>query len=81
MDNVQALTPCPKEKERLKELYSYRILDTAFEKDFDELVELAAKICGCPISAITFVDKERQWFKAKKGDAIRETTREISFCA
>lgn len=69
------------EFERLNDLYKYDILDTPPEKDFELLVQIATEICGCPIAAITFIDKERQWFKAKAGDNVRETPRNISFCA
>ncbi|HUQ66682.1 MAG TPA: GAF domain-containing protein [Flavitalea sp.] len=66
---------------RLRDLYSYAILDSVPEPDFEELAELAANISNCPIAAITFIDQDRQWFKAKVGDKVRETPRDISFCA
>ena len=62
------IAPIPaNEDSRLKDLYYYELLDTAAESDFDELVELASQICKCPISLITLVDKDRQWFKSKTG--------------
>jgi signal transduction histidine kinase len=69
------------EEARLQELYSYTILDTAPEQEFDDLVALASQIYGCPIAAITFVDKNRQWFKAIKGIGVSETDRKIAFCS
>ena len=69
------------EKERLLELYSYDILDSNPEPDFDDLVELAAQLSECPIASITFVDKDRQWFKARIGDAAKQAPRNGSFCA
>ncbi|MCS7005329.1 MAG: SpoIIE family protein phosphatase [Cytophagales bacterium] len=69
------------ELERLNNLLSYNILDTPSEQDYDEIVSLASQICEVPISLITFVDKERQWFKAKIGIQACETSRDISFCA
>ena len=68
---------------RLQDLYSYGVLDTEKEKDFDELLEVAAHIYGCSIAAITFIDRERQWLKSKIGIAedVRETSRDIAFCA
>ena len=74
--------PLPDNEElRLKNLLSYDILDTPEEKDFDELLQLAAQICCCSKAMITFVDKDRQWFKAKKNITEKETIRQISFCA
>jgi signal transduction histidine kinase len=69
------------ELERLKTLYSYHILDTLPEKDFDDITKLASEICGTSISAITLVDKDRQWFKSEVGLDKKETPRDISFCA
>ncbi|WP_338373493.1 GAF domain-containing sensor histidine kinase [Marivirga tractuosa] len=68
------------ENERLKELRRLNILDSEQEKDFDELVELASIICGVPISLVTLVDADRQWFKSKKGVSVDSTHRDVSFC-
>lgn len=62
-------------------LRSYNLLDTAPERDFDELVELASLICETPISTITLIDEARQWFKAKVGLDSSEGSRDESFCA
>jgi signal transduction histidine kinase len=70
------------EELRLQDLYSYDILDSEKEKDFDELLQVAAHIYGCPIAAISFIDRERQWLKSKIGlEEITETSREVAFCA
>lgn len=68
------------EKDRLHKLLSYQILDTPKERDFDEIVELASKICGTPMSVITLLDADRQWFKAQVGMEGTEGDRETSFC-
>jgi len=65
---------------RLKELNSYKILDTSPEEELDEIAEIASLICDVPISLITLLDEKRQWFKAKKGLEVSETKREDSFC-
>ena len=69
------------EDERLKLLESYSILDTLPELDYDNLTDIAAAICGTPISLITFIDEERQWFKSRHGIDVSETPRDYSFCA
>jgi GAF domain-containing protein len=68
------------ETERLRALRSYKILDTKPETRFDELTQLAAFICGVPISLITLVDVDRQWFKSRVGLDAEETPRAQAFC-
>lgn len=71
----------PNEAQRLNALNSYHVLDTAKEKDFDDLTTLASVICQTPIALVSLVDKERQWFKSHKGLPVAETPKEFSFCA
>ncbi len=66
---------------RVIKLKNYRILDTPKEEEFDQIVELASRICNAPISLISLLDLNRQWFKATVGVDLRETIREVSFCA
>src|SRR2546426_7739988 len=68
--------PLPKDEEaRLHVLHQYEVLDTAPEKDFDDLTRLASHICGTPIALISLIDRERQWFKSKVGLTVKETAR------
>ncbi|MGK5679332.1 GAF domain-containing sensor histidine kinase [Actinoplanes sp. URMC 104] len=69
------------ETERLAALYSLDILDSAPEQDFDDIVALASSVCGTPMSLVSLVDAERQWFKARIGTDLSGTDREVSFCA
>jgi len=69
------------EKKRLKVLWQYEVLDTVPEALFDDLTELAARICEAPIALISLVDEKRQWFKSRVGISVRETSRDVSFCA
>jgi GAF domain-containing protein len=69
------------EKKRLKVLWQYEVLDTVPEELFDDLTELAARICEAPIALISLVDEKRQWFKSKVGTSVNETSRDLSFCA
>ncbi len=71
----------PNEAERLEKLRRYEILDTQPEHEYDEIVELVAHICEVPISHISLVDGDRQWFKAAVGSEATETPRERAFCA
>jgi signal transduction histidine kinase len=69
------------EARRLRVLEDYKILDTQDESDFDEITKLASEICNTPISLISFIDSNRQWFKSTYGISIKETPRNVSFCA
>ena len=68
------------EPERLETLYSYNILDTGPEQVFNDLAQLSAFICGTPMSLVSLIDGERQWFKARVGLEVRQTPREHAFC-
>ena len=61
-------------------LHSYQVLDTDPEPVFNDLAQLAAFICGTPMSLVSLLDGERQWFKAKVGLSTTETPREHAFC-
>jgi signal transduction histidine kinase len=69
------------EIERLAALYSLDILDSPPEKDFDDIVALAAGVCETPMSAVSLVDADREWAKASTGVELAETSRDVSFCA
>lgn len=68
------------EQERLQELIRYEVLYTQYEEDFDQIVQLASAICKTPISTITLLDFNKQWFKAKIGIENTEGDRDVSFC-
>ncbi len=68
------------ETERLAALKSYKVLDTLPEEQFDRLTELASVICGVPITLVSLIDADRQWFKSAVGLDEPETPRDISFC-
>ena len=70
-----------KEEERLLDLKSYSILDTLRDMDHDNLTVLAAEICETPISLISLVDEDRQWFKSRNGIKFTQTPRDHAFCA
>lgn len=42
---------------------------------------MAALICDVPISLVSLVDKDRQWFKSRHGLDAKETPRSIAFCS
>jgi phosphoribosyl 1,2-cyclic phosphodiesterase/DNA-binding response OmpR family regulator len=66
---------------RLAALRELGILDTPAETRFDRLTRIAASALDVPIALVTLVDSERQWFKSCFGLDVRETSREVAFCA
>jgi adenylate cyclase len=71
------------ETERLSAVRALNILDTAPDIAYDEIGELAAQICQCPVAYISFMDDDRLWLKAKYGlpPDFNQCPREIAFCA
>src|SRR5260370_14398727 len=80
--NQASGAPLPHDElERLRELASYGILDTAPEPAFDRITRLATRIFRTPIAVVNFIADERQWFKSCIGLPMTETSRELSICA
>ncbi|WP_164974261.1 GAF domain-containing sensor histidine kinase [Filimonas effusa] len=69
---MKAIALQPEEQERLHELKRYALLDSPAEKEYDSIVQLASQLCQAPIALISFIDAEREWFKAKTGITISE---------
>jgi len=69
------------ETSRLEVLRRYEALDGGRDRFSDRLVGVAATISGCPISAVSIVEKDRQWFKGCVGLDIAGTPRSQAFCA
>jgi diguanylate cyclase (GGDEF)-like protein len=68
------------EAERLHALRALQILDSSHEERFDRVTRLARRLFGVPISLVSLIDEDRQWFKSAQGLDVSETSREVSFC-
>ena len=68
------------EEARLDALDHFEILDTEPEEAFDRVVGLAARLFAAPMALVSFIDRDRQWFKARIGTDLAETPRELAFC-
>jgi PAS domain S-box-containing protein len=81
-DVAVAVTPqdISPEHARIATLRRYGILDTPRDMAFDRIVALAAELMETPIALVSFVDVERQWFKAAVGINATQTPRAQSFC-
>ena len=76
------IPPIPaNEAARLAALRRFEILDTPDEASFNRIARLVTQILDVPIALVSLADAERQWFKACFGLDVRETSREVSFCA
>ena len=71
----------PRERERLRALDDYAVFDTPPDVDLDRLVELAARMYGTPVAALSLVGKERLYFKSRYGMEATGLGREGSFCS
>src|SRR3989344_9132904 len=56
------------------------LLDTPPEERFDRLTKTATQIFHVPISTLTLIDANREWFKSCQGLSKTEGERAISFC-
>jgi len=71
----------PDECQRLRDLERQGVLDHPADEHFDRLVTLTASVLDTPIALISLVDRDRQWFLARHGLEIKETPRQMAFCA
>lgn len=71
----------PQEDACLAELEQYQVLDTLPERDYDDLTALAGRVLDAPISLISFITRDRQWFKSRRGTEVEGSSRDQSFCA
>jgi diguanylate cyclase (GGDEF)-like protein/PAS domain S-box-containing protein len=69
------------ESARLRALDEYAVFDTPPDVDLDRLVELAARMYGTPVAALSLVGKERLYFKSRFGMAATGIGRDESFCS
>jgi GAF domain-containing protein len=71
----------PNEAARLRALRASGVLDSPAEERFDRITRLARRVFDVPIALVSLVDAERLWFKSHQGIDLRETPREVLFCA
>ncbi len=69
VDSVASPTVSQTDEEthRLAHIRRYEILDTPPEVAFDRIAALAADLFNAPIAIISFLDRDRLWFKSHHG--------------
>lgn len=68
------------ERERVKELHRYGILDTPNEEEFDNITKVATYLCDSTSAHINFLDYDRHWSKSSHGWYVKEIPRDQSIC-
>ncbi|MFG0314059.1 MAG: GAF domain-containing protein [Phycisphaerales bacterium] len=79
MGSNDSHTPHP-EHDRIRALHDMQILETPIEQRFEQITELLQSVFQVPISALSFVDRHRQWFKSIQGLRVEQTLRSVAFC-
>ena len=69
------------ERERLRALRRYDILDSPPDGAFDRIADIASRIFEVPIAIISVVDSDRIWFKSHRGLEASEVERMPGLCA
>lgn len=69
------------EAERIAALRSLSLLDTKPQEGFNRITRFCAELFDCSICLISLIDADRQWFLARTGVDISETSRDIAFCS
>lgn len=77
---IEAELP-PSEKKRLAALDELQLLHTDPEENYDDITKLASYICNVPVSLITLIGEDQQWFKSKVGTDKNTAPRAISHCS
>jgi PAS domain-containing protein len=70
----------PDDDYRVDALHALALLDSDPDPDFDAVVAIGRRLFGVPTCLVTLVDRDRQWFKARAGLDVAETSRMVSFC-
>ena len=68
------------ERARMCALMGLHILNTEPEERFDKITRAAKERLKVPISTITTISDDKEWFKSVQGLKQKESPREVSFC-
>ncbi len=76
--------PIPEnDAERVAALHSYGVMGSAPEQGFDDITELAAQICECPVASINLIGESRLWKKSSycHPSRVPDRPRDSTICA
>ncbi len=77
---INANTRVLEDPDRLQALRQCCLLDTEAEAAFERLTRLATRVMGAPVSLVSLVTADRQFFKSAVGLDLKETPLSHSFC-
>lgn len=77
---TQSIAPAANEAERQRALDALHIVGSLPEPAYDDIVKVAAAVCGTPMALVTLIDRDRQWFKARTGLEGVQTERNMAVC-
>jgi hypothetical protein len=69
-----------RELDRLQAVNRFLKIQVSKEKELQEIVEFASKICNTPTALITFIDKDTQYIRFKQSFDFDTTLRSDAFC-
>ncbi|MEU4426018.1 GAF domain-containing sensor histidine kinase [Actinoplanes sp. NPDC024001] len=69
------------EDARLAAVHSYHLLDAARPVVLDELTRLATSVLDTPMSTVTLIGKDRQWYAGNTGMPAGHDSLDVSFCS
>jgi PAS domain S-box-containing protein len=69
------------ETQRATSMSSFDLAELVGSAELTRITDFASALCEAPISLVSIVEAQRQWFPARTGLDVSETPRETSFCA
>ena len=69
------------EEARLEAVHRLGILDSNPDPLFDAITKEATEKLHVPISTVSILDKDREWYKSCQGISATEGSRDIAFCS
>ncbi|MBT2264368.1 PP2C family protein-serine/threonine phosphatase [Rhodococcus erythropolis] len=80
MTQVDPMVDSSVEDARVRSVEQLQLLDSAPEERFEQITRMARAVFGVPLSAVSLLDRDRQWFKAIDGMEIQNVPRPQTIC-
>lgn len=80
MTLVDAHIDADLEEARLHSVQQLNVLDSPPEDRFAQITRMAKAVFGVPMSTVSLLDRDRQWFKAVDGIELQNLPREQTVC-